>query len=378
MYRIAYFITPHGYGHAARASAVMAALHELDPSSRFEIFTQVPRWFFEQSLAEDFGYHPLLTDIGLVQKTPLLEDLPKTVRRLEALLPFDASLIRDLADLAHRLECQLVICDIAPMGIAVARQAAIPSLLIENFTWDWIYEGYLSEAPDLNRYIPYLYELFAGADYHIQTQPAHHWRAPDLLTLPVSRKLRTPARQIRRRLGIPDQAQAIMITMGGIPGRYEFLERLPKRDDLYYIIPGMDQEAQNRLNSAVPGGGATHGNFVLLSHHSDLFHPDLVNASDAVLGKAGYSTLAEVYYAGVPFAYILRPKFRESGVLKAYMQHHMHGLSVPETHLPNGRWTSVIEELLAAPRLRRSDVHGADQVARFIYDLLKLEISNIV
>jgi len=29
--RIAFFISPHGYGHAARAAAVMEALHRLDP-----------------------------------------------------------------------------------------------------------------------------------------------------------------------------------------------------------------------------------------------------------------------------------------------------------------------------------------------------------
>ncbi len=53
--RIAYFVTPHGYGHASRAAAVMAALLELDASIRFEIFTQVPAWFFESSLGESFG-----------------------------------------------------------------------------------------------------------------------------------------------------------------------------------------------------------------------------------------------------------------------------------------------------------------------------------
>jgi hypothetical protein len=31
-------------------------------------------------------------------------------------------------------------------------------------------------------------------------------------------------------------------------------------------------------------------NLVLLPHHSGFYHPDLVNASDAVIGKVGYST----------------------------------------------------------------------------------------
>ena len=29
--RVAYFVSPHGFGHAARASAVMAALGRLNP-----------------------------------------------------------------------------------------------------------------------------------------------------------------------------------------------------------------------------------------------------------------------------------------------------------------------------------------------------------
>ena len=36
---LAYFISPHGFGHAARAAAVMSALHTQDPALQFEIFT---------------------------------------------------------------------------------------------------------------------------------------------------------------------------------------------------------------------------------------------------------------------------------------------------------------------------------------------------
>jgi hypothetical protein len=71
---LAFFITPHGFGHAARACAVMEALHEREPALRFELFTQTPPWFFEQTLPGLFSYYPLTTDIGLVQETALNED----------------------------------------------------------------------------------------------------------------------------------------------------------------------------------------------------------------------------------------------------------------------------------------------------------------
>ena len=60
------------------------------------------RYLFSESLAAPFGYHPLLTDIGLVQKTSLAEDLPETGRRLADLLPFDPAQVNALAELFTR------------------------------------------------------------------------------------------------------------------------------------------------------------------------------------------------------------------------------------------------------------------------------------
>jgi UDP-N-acetylglucosamine:LPS N-acetylglucosamine transferase len=363
--RIAYFISPHGYGHAARAAAVMMALRARDPAIRFEIFTLIPRWFFEDSLSEPFGYHSLLTDIGLVQKTPLIEDLPETLRRLDNLLPFDGPRIQEIAGQVSRLQCQLVICDIAPMGIAVAREAGIPSVLVENFTWDWIYQGYVEYEPRLTTHISYLQDLFDKSDYHIQTEPVCQRHTADLTTSPVSRKVRTPAREIRRQLGIPDTARMVMITMGGIPWDYTFLDQVTHQNNLYFVIPGAAEKMQVRTNS--PDGSS---GLVLFPHHSDFFHPDLLNACDAIIGKVGYSTLAEVYSAGVPFGYVARPKFRESQVLTAFIEQQIQGLAIAETEFRNGRWLSLVSDLLALPRIRRQGAAGADQVAYFLGELL--------
>jgi len=76
---IATFVTPHGFGHAARACAVMEALFRAQPTVRFDIFTKVPRWFFHASLTAPFEVHDLLTDVGLAQCGPLEEDLDETV-----------------------------------------------------------------------------------------------------------------------------------------------------------------------------------------------------------------------------------------------------------------------------------------------------------
>jgi hypothetical protein len=343
----------------------MAATQELDPRVHFEIFTRVPRWFFEDSLVGQFGYHSLLTDIGLVQKTPLVEDLTETLKRLDAFLPFDTSHIKDLAAILNRQRCQLVLCDIAPMGIAVATEAGIPSLLIENFTWDWIYQGYALENTSLRPHINYLQEVFDAADYRVQTEPVCQPRQAHLTTLPISRKARTAPEQIRQQLGIPGQANVVMITMGGVPWQVTNLEQLANLTDIYVIIPGTDEAIQASYNRL-----AATDRLMLLPRRSGYFHPDLVNASDAVIGKAGYSTVAELYYAGTPFGYIKRPKFRESQILATFIEQQMRGHAIPETQFQNGDWLSSVATLLELPRIHRPESRGADQVAHFICRLL--------
>jgi len=278
---IAYFISPHGYGHAARASAVMAALLALDGEIRFEIFTLVPPWFFEYSVGGYFQHHPTMTDIGLAQKNALAEDVSETLRRLDQFLPFSGDKIEALAEGVNRLDCQMVICDIAPMGIATAQAAGVPSVLIENFTWDWIYEGYLSQDQRLGKHIAYLQEVFAAADYHIQTEPFCRSGPVDLTVPPISRKIKTPAAEIRRALGIPAQAKVVMVTMGGTPWDYTFLNHLEQAGDYHFIIPGATQQAKRQ------------GNLILLPHESDFFHPDLFYSCGAIGGIDAYPTRRE-------------------------------------------------------------------------------------
>ncbi len=94
---VAVFITPHGFGHAARAAAVMIELNRLVPNIIFHIYTQTPRWFFIESHLSDFIYHDVLTDVGLVQQNALDEDLPATLNRLKDFLPFQPNWIETLA-----------------------------------------------------------------------------------------------------------------------------------------------------------------------------------------------------------------------------------------------------------------------------------------
>jgi UDP:flavonoid glycosyltransferase YjiC (YdhE family) len=350
---IAFFVTDHGFGHAARASAVMAALRERDETIGFEIFSTVPQWFFTNSLGHDFGYHPVVTDVGMAQTSPFHADLRLTLERLRQFLPFDKNRIHDLSETVLRADCRLIVCDIAPLGIAVAEQAEIPSLLIENFTWDWIYNG-MPPSAALKTSIDYLGNYFKHATYHIQTEPVCEYRQADLLAAPASRKFRTPKKTTRESLGIPDHAHIILLTFGGITNHSDVVSRLHHQKDVCFIISGAFQHIQKTANT------------IMLPNDDSYFHPDLIQASDAVVGKAGYSTIAEVYYAGIPFGYISKPSFRESPILERFVKQHMTGIPIHEEELTDGLWVKHIPELLDLTSKKPSHANGADQIADFI------------
>jgi len=357
--RISYFITPHGFGHAARAAAVMEALHGLAPRVDFDIFTEVPQWFFADSLSCKFLYHPLQSDVGLVQKTPFASDLLQTLKLLDDFYPPKTDIVDSLSGMLKHRKSTLVICDISPLGIVAAKRAGIPCLLVENFTWDWIYEDYVAEHEGFLKHINYLKAVFSSADHRFQTQPVCNPCNADLTTSPVSRKHRTPSPAVRKELGLDAESKVVLVTAGGIPSQFPSLEKFSGDKGLFFLIPGAIEKMK------------IQGHVILLPHRSGFFHPDLLNASDVVVGKAGYSTLAEVYWAGAPFGYVNRRGFRESGPLARFIERNMRGMAIPQEEFHEGSWVSKIAELFSMKRLPPGGVNGSEQIARAILHLIQ-------
>lgn len=345
--RVACFVTPHGFGHAARAAAALEALGARRALA-VELFTAVPRWFFADSLSVPFEYHEVRTDVGLAQRDALDEDLEATEGALDEQLPWPAALVEGLLARVRAAGCRAVVCDIAPLGIAVARAAGLPAALIENFTWDWIYDGYGARAPGLRRHATELARWFAAADLRLQTEPICRPWPGAVRTAPVARLPRRGREEVRAELGIGPGQRAVLVTMGGIPWSYEEL------------VSGEGPQLPAGVVLVVPGGAPEPRSLPwarLLPFHSSLYHPDLVAAADAVVGKLGYSTLAECWGSGVPFGFVPRPAFPESPVLAAALERARAGVAVEVERLRSARW-DWLDEVLAMPRVAAGRPRG--------------------
>lgn len=354
--RIGCCISAHGFGHATRAMAVMHALGRRLPV-RYEIVTTAPAWLFDETLTTSpFRIHPLAVDVGLVQKNAMEEDLDATIRALDGFYPLAAEKIDQVAALLAG--CCLVLCDIAPLGIAAARRAGVPSVLLENFTWDWIYQGYAEQWPGLAPHIEYLAGLFAQADYHIQAAPVCRPVEGALVVPPIARPTRAPGLVRDRLRPVPGQ-RLIMVSMGGVGGCEIPIAPLLKRKDLLFLLTGRSRENE-----------FVHNLRFLGQEDVSWYHPDLVAAADLVVGKLGYSTVAEAYQAGASFAYIRREGFRESEPLAAFVDDRMDSWEISFEQLRSGTWLKSLPQIPGRPFTPTKRASGANQAADYLASLL--------
>jgi hypothetical protein len=356
MGRVAYVVSPHGFGHAARACAVMAEMRRHRPAIRFELFTEVPKWFFSDSLPRCFSYHHLSSDVGLVQTSPLTEDLQATVDRLDEMWNEGAKAAA-LAERMRALECSMVVVDISPLGLAAAAAASLPAVLVENFTWDWIYGKYPDASPELHEHGRRMADHFSSAAVRIQTDPICETRPTAVMVPPVARAPRNERNATRATLGVGADEAMIVVSMGGVPWDYGVFSELEHTDGAWIVVPGGSERSVRR-----------RGRLILLPFHADIYHPDLVAASDVVVSKLGYSTVAEAYRAGAAFAFVERPRFPESPVLARWVEENMVAVEITEGELRNGKWLATAEELLKVPREKPEEPNGAERAVEIILE----------
>ncbi len=353
-HRVAYVVTSHGFGHAARAAAVMAALQRRPRPPVLDVYTGAPSWIFEESLRGAFAYHHLVADVGVVQDSPLVEDLEATAAAVSAYLADLPQRAERLGRELTRRGTDLVICDIAPLGLAAAAAAGLPSLLVENFTWDRIYEPYAARVADFADHAARMAGINATARWRIQAAPACRSGAVDLAVGPVARRPRSGRERVRRALGVPLDEPLVLVALGGLAGEVPWLGALEDRPEATFLFPGVGDAPRRR------------GKLLTLPRRSGHYHPDLTGACDAVIGKAGYSTLAEAYHAGLRYGIVGRRAFGEAETLVDFARAHMAALAIDVEAFERGAFLDVVPELLALPAVPPVLPNGDGDIAAFV------------
>ena len=91
-----------------------------------------------------------------------------------------------------------------------------------------------------------------------------------------------------------------------------------------------------------------------------------MRAADLVIGKAGYSTIAEVYASSTPFGYFVREDYPEMAPLVAFAEKAISGKRLAPDQFADGLWLDQLPELLALKRQPAREAASAVWCAELI------------
>lgn len=227
--------------------------------------------------------------------------------------------------------------------------------MIENFTWDWIYQAFLQACPELKSFSSIINCYTQQADFHVKTIPFCENDSADFYANPVARKIKKSASLLRDEIGVDSDVKIGLITSGGFESRFNSFEAISKFSNVKFIVPGMTANVIE-----------IQDNVIMLPHKNKFFHPDLINLSDFVIGKLGYSTVVEADHYGIPFGFIRRDGFPESPVLENFIETEKMGIGISEDEFVTDKLETLIDQLISIPKVRHQTVNGAEQIADLI------------
>jgi hypothetical protein len=334
MARICFYISSHGFGHATREIEVIS---QIPPAIDVEIITAVPRWLFEKSLVRPFDYTEFNHDCGIIQPDSFTQNLPATYARWCALLDQYPQFAEDEAARLRSHDVRAVVGDISPLAIAVAARLGVPSYLVANFGWDWIFQVFVEEMPAMQSVIDRIAEYYHQTDCLLQTPLSGPMTAfPHVQPVPlIVRRSHKTRDEARRGFGLDPQAKVVLISFGGMGGRSLAPDGLLSMEDILFLT--FDPTLVRFPN-------------VRFLDPQTTYHPDAIQACDIAMTKLGYGIVTECIAHQTPILYPPREKFPEYQVLEAEAGRYIPLIQLSNHAFFTGQW-GALRHVLARPAL---------------------------
>jgi L-arabinokinase len=343
---IVFYISGHGFGHATRDLEVIRQIHQQRPAGRIIVRTAVPESFLNRSARAPIEVQQCETDTGIAQIDSLRLDEAETIRRATAFYAtFDGRVAAE-ASVLESVGASVVVGDVPPLAFAAAARAAIPSIALANFTWDWIYAGYPAfrdNAPDV---LATIGEAYAATSLALRLPFAGGFSTMSTIRdVPlIARRSRRTRDENRRLLDLDDNRPVVLASFGGHQTAIDY-GRVASTNDVTLALT--DYEARPREMGAFDGRLRCFTPKAL--DVADIRYEDLVAAADVVVSKPGYGIVSECIANQAALLYTSRGVFAENDVLLAGMKRVLRSGFISQEDLRDGRWEPSIRALIAEP-----------------------------
>ncbi|XLU99143.1 hypothetical protein S245_013483, partial [Arachis hypogaea] len=246
------------------------------------VVTAAPEFVFTNEVhSPRLFFRKVVLECGAVQSDALTVDSLATLERYtEETVKPRASILAKETEWLKFINADLVVSDVVSTVCRVAADVGIPSVCVANFSWDIIYLDYVMAAgPDSRSIVLQIAEDYSNCNFLIRLPgycPMPAFR--NVIDVPlVVRKLYKSTEEVREELGIADNVKLVILNFGGQPSELKLKEFLPS-GWLCLVCGASDTQD-------LPA------NFKKLS--KNVYTPDIIAASDCMIGKLGYGSVSE-------------------------------------------------------------------------------------
>ena len=343
--KILYAITSHGFGHATRAVEIARRLKQAFPAIEITLSTGVNAGAVQNFCPQfsQYQYRQQHYEPGLIQKNCFEADISATrqqYRQLYQQLPTRVQLETDyLADAG----IDAVISDVAAIPLAAAERLKLPSLVIGNFTWDWVLQPLVAGCDQLSHYRRILQRQYSYASlylqlpFHADSHPFTKHKAAPL----IGRRATTSRQQTLARLGIVDDPARplVLVSIGGWDAQGLAAIDIQQCENFRFLIIGdLPINAAQAEIIRLPFSLANSVSF-----------PDLVHIAAAGVVKPGYGSCSEFVLNSTAMVGIERRHNREAAILEDSVSRYIPFASLSLDNFFAGDWQAALECVCRQP-----------------------------
>ena len=370
---IVFYVSGHGFGHAARTIEVINTILAKRPETRIGVRTAAPRWLFDLTVKGKVAFSTLECDTGVVQIDALNLDEADTIRRASS---FHSDLVTRAASetrVLRELGAGLIVGDIPPLAFAVGAAAGIASIGLGNFTWDWVYSEYprVRLAPSL---LPAIRGAYSRASMALRLPMSAGFESfSNVKDIPfIARHATRTREEVCKLLKLPTDKPLVLASFGGygLPSlETDTLTKFKK-----YTVVTTANVAVGRSRKETPSA-ERKGSFISVNeeamYDAGVRYEDLVAAAEAVVTKPGYGVIADALANDAAVLYTSRGHFPEYDVLVEEMPKYVRSAFISHDDMFAGKWESHLDKLLAQPKVKKKpETDGADVVADILLKAL--------
>lgn len=303
-------ISAHGFGHVAQTTAVLNALHTLNPKTRFTIRTTAPQHIFDERLDFPVTLIAHQQDKGMIMRNALEVDVEASFQWYQSFhADYEQHQEQALKQLTA-LKPDLLFANVPYLSLDAAHLAGIPSLALCSLNWADIFKAYCGEKPEAAIIHQQIQQAYRHAECFMQATPS--MPMDDLnntqAIAPIAPRASKQTGYLHKLLNKPETARFVLVGLGGIGVEYP-LQDWVRIDNVYWIFP--DQSLYLQRDDFLPQSAL------------GLSYLELLSNCNVLLTKTGYGSQTEAVIHQIPTVCVQRGDWPEEPYL--FEWHKKHG-----------------------------------------------------